>query len=306
MSGWLKRRPALVLTAAIFAVWFFWGATPAGMRLAMLSFPPFVMATFRFAIAGSVIWIVAAAIGRGRPTHAVLRGAFVSGFLLLFLGNGLMTWALQYLPTGLNALLISIAPVWLALIEWGYARIVPARFALIGMLLGISGIAVLFGPKSAGLLPLVPSLAAIGSSVCWACGSAVQRHARSDNPVLSTALQMLFGSAMFAVEAFVVGDWARWHVHALQPIGVLGLAWLITCGSLISYPAFIYTMRHAGTALATTYAYVNPLVTIVLGMLLFRERFTAAEAIAAVVILAGVALMMVPLRNEPAVVARVA
>ncbi len=235
-----------------------------------------------------------------------MRNALVSGFLLLFLGNGMMTWALQYLPTGLNALLVSIAPVWLAIIEWGYVRIVPPRLAIAGMLLGISGIAVLFGPKSATALPLIPALAAIGSSLCWALGSAVQRHARPDNPILSTSLQMLFAAAMFAVEAAVLGEWSSWDVHAMQPASVLGLAWLIVLGSLISYPAFIYTMRHADAALATTYAYVNPLVTIGLGMLLFHEQFSVAEAFAAIVILGGVALMMRPMRSDPAVVSRVA
>jgi drug/metabolite transporter (DMT)-like permease len=306
MSAAAARVPRpLVLAAAIFAVWFFWGATPAGMRLAMSSMPPFVMAAVRFAIAGSVIFAFAAIIGRARPTAAIVRNALVSGFLLLFLGNGMMSWALQYLPTGLNALLVSIAPVWLALIEWCYARIVPPKLAIAGMLLGISGIAVLFGPKSATALPLIPALVAIGSSVCWALGSAVQRHARPDNPILSTSLQMLFAAAMFAVEAAALGEWTSWDVRAMQPVAVLGLAWLIVCGSLISYPAFIYTMRHADAALATTYAYVNPLVTIGLGMLLFHEQLGASEAFAGVIILGGVALMMLPLRNDPAVVSRV-
>jgi len=299
------KTNALALAAAIFAVWFFWGATPAGMRLAMVSLPPFVMATFRFAVAGSMIWAFAAVIGRGRPTVPIVRNALVSGFLLLFLGNGMMAWALQYLPTGLNALLFAVAPAWLALIEWGYARIVPARLAMAGMALGVAGIGVLFGPKSTGLFPLVPALVAIASSICWAVGSAVQRHARPENPVLSTALQMLFGAVMFAVEAAVVGDWTRWD-HTMQPTAMLGLVWLIVTGSLISYPAFIYTMRHAGAALATTYAYVNPLVTIALGMALFHETFTTQEAIAGAIILAGVALMMVPAGRSSRLTKRVA
>lgn len=289
-----KPGNPLALGAAIFAVWIFWGAVPAGMRLAMISLPPFVMATFRFAVAGAVIWAVAIALGRGRPTRAMLRQAIVSGFFLLFLGNGLMTWALQYLPTGINALLMSIAPVWLALVEWIYARIVPARIALVGMALGIAGTAVLFAPHDAGSFPLVPALVALASSVSFAIGSAVQRHAPPANAVLATALLMLAAAAMFAIEAAFVGDWGRWGARALQPAAVLGLAWIITCGSLISYPAYIYTMRHASSALATTYAYVNPLVTIGLGMLLFGERFTAGEALAAAIVLPGVVLMVLP------------
>ncbi len=288
------RRHALALGAAIVAVWFFWGAVPAGMRLAMLSLPPYVMATFRFAVAGAVIWAVALALGRGRPTAAMLRYAVVSAFFLLFLGNGLMTWSLQYLPTGINALLMSIAPVWLALVEWIYARIVPGRIALAGMLLGIAGTAVLFGPHDAGAFPLVPAAVALASSVCFAIGSAIQRHAPPANGVLSTALLMLAAAVMLGIEAAVVGDWARWGGHALQPAAIFGLAWIIVCGSLVSYPAYLYTMRYADAALATTYAYVNPLVTIGLGMLLFGERFTVPEAVAAALMLAGVVLMVLP------------
>lgn len=288
-------RPAgnpVALALAVFAVWFLWGATPAGMRLAMGTMPPFVMATVRFFVAGTIVCGVAAALGRARPTKRALWNALVSGFLLLFLGNGLMTWGLQYLPTGLSAILMSLSPIWLALIEFGWANIVPSRVAMAGMVLGVAGIAVLFQPRTLATLPLYPLLIALLSSVCWAVGSAYQRHARSENPLLATGLQMIFAAAMFALEAAVVGDWGRWDPRATTMSSMLGLVWLIVSGSLISFPAFVYMMRHAGTALASTYAYVNPLVTIALGMLLFHERFTAPEGIAAGVILTGVALMM--------------
>jgi len=222
----------------------------------------------------------------------LMWNALVNGFLLLFLGNGLMTWGLQFLPTGLSGILMSLSPIWLALIEFAWANVVPSRLALAGMALGIAGIAVLFQPRSLATLPLFPVLIALLSSMFWALGSAYQRHARSENPLFSTGLQMLFGAVMFALEALAVGDWSRWNPRATTMTSLFGLVWLIVTGSLISYPAFVYTMRHAGTALASTYAYVNPVVTIVLGMLLFHERFTAPEGIAAAVILAGVALMM--------------
>jgi drug/metabolite transporter (DMT)-like permease len=287
-----RSRP-LVLGAAVAATWLLWGSTPAGMRVAMTTFPPFVMATFRFAIAAVVIWLVAAALGRGRPTRAMLLHAAASAVVLVLLGNGLMTWSLQYLPTGVSALLMALSSVWFAGIEFAYARVVPRPTALAGMALGIVGIALLFAPRDLALLPLYPAAIGLLSGVFWAAGSALQRYHPPENAVLSTALQLGFGSVLFALEALVVGDWQRWNPHATTAASLGGLGWLVFSGSLISYPAFIYTTRNAPLALATSYAYVNPLVTIALGMLLFHERLSADESIAALAILAGVALMVI-------------
>lgn len=287
------------MVAAIVVVWFFWGATPAGMRLAMNAMPAYVMATLRFCIAGGIIAGIALAAGSGLPTRAMWRNALVSAVLLMLLGNGLMTWSLQYLPTGMNGILVSLAPIWLALLEFASARIVPTRLAVLGMALGVSGMLLLFAPSSLATLPFVPALVAVLSSVFWGAGSAYQRHARTGSALLATGLQMLLGSGLFAIEAWLLGDWARFDPRAVPPSALFGLAWIIFAGSLLSYPAFIYTMRHAGAALATTYAYVNPMVTVGLGMLLFGERFTPVEGLAAAVILTGVALMVVPARVKP-------
>ena len=291
------KRVRLRLFLAIAAVWVLWGSTYAGMHVALGSLPPFAMAAMRFTVAGLILWVIAAAFGEGRPSLATVRNALITGALLLLLGNGVMAWTVQFLPTGLNALLVSVAPIWMAAIDFAWKRRVPTRMAMIGMALGLIGMAVLLGPRSSASFPLVPAAIAVLGSVAWALGSIYQRYVVAEAPMLATALQMFFGGLLLAIEAALTGQWQQVHLATVTPAAWLALAWLVVCGSLIGYSAYLYTIRHAPTALASTYAYVNPLVAVVLGIVLFHERLTVLEGVAGAIIVAGVALMMVPSRG---------
>ncbi len=139
------------------------------------------------------------------------------------------------------------------------------------------------------------------ASISWAFGSIYQRRAgRSDNLLLATALQMLAGGLLLALEAALTGEWRAFDVHAVSLASLGGFLWLVVFGSLIAYSAFLYTMQHATTALASTYAYVNPLVAVVLGFLFFGEHLSPLQALASAIILVGVALMMLPARQPQA------
>ncbi len=292
-----RSRLDLKLIVAVAAVWLLWGSTFAGIRFAVATIPPFSMAAVRFLLAGTILLAFCALRGRARPARGDLVDAAVTGATLLLIGNGTTAWTVQFLPTGINSLLLSLTPVWMALIAfvWGGER--PTRLAVGGMLLGFAGLALLLQPKATGAIPLVPALVALLASVSWAFGSIYQRRApRSQNLALATALQMLFGGAFLALEALVFGQWRELDVHAITAASLGGVAWLIVFGSLFAYSAFLYTMQRASTALASTYAYVNPIVAVILGMLLFHEHFTPIEALASAIILAGVALMMLPAR----------
>ena len=287
------------LVVAIGAVWVFWGSTFAGIRFALGSVPPFAMASARFLLAGAILYAICALRGRARATRADVVRAAVTGASLLLVGNGTTAWVVQYLPTGITSLLLSLTPVWMAIIAFAWGRERPARLAIAGMLLGFAGLALLLQPKATSALPLWPAVLAVVASVAWSFGSVYQRRApKADNLVLVTALQMLFGGALLAVQAAFFGDWRALDVHAITGAAWGGFAWLVVFGSLIAYSAYLYTMQSASTALASTYAYVNPIVAVVLGMVLFHERFTPLEAVASTVILAGVALMMVPARAK--------
>ena len=294
-------RVDLRLVAAIGAVWLFWGSTFAGIRYALVSMPPFAMASARFLLAGAILYAICALRGRARATRADVVRAAITGASLLLIGNGTTAWAVQFLPTGITSLLLSLAPVWMAIIAFVWGRERPSRLAVAGMLLGFAGLALLLQPKATSALPLWPAVVAVLASVSWSFGSIYQRRApKSDNLLVVTALQMLFGGALLAVEAAVFGDWRALDVHAITGASLGGFAWLVLFGSLFAYSAYLYTMQSANTALASTYAYVNPIVAVLLGMLLFHERFTPLEAVASAVILAGVGLMMVPARSRSA------
>jgi len=294
-------RIDLRLVVAVGAVWLFWGSTLAGIRYALGSMPPFAMVSMRFLLAGAVLYAICILRGRGRASRGDLVRAAVTGASLLLIGNGTTAWSVQYLPTGITSLLLSMSPVWMAIIAFAWGRERPTRLAVAGMLLGFAGLALLLQPKATSALPLWPAVVAVLASVSWSFGSIYQRRApKTDDLMRATALQMLFGGALLAVEAAVFGDWRALDVHAITGASLGGFAWLVIFGSLFGYSAYLYTMQSASTALASTFAYVNPIVAVVLGMLLFHERFTPLEAVASTVILAGVALMMVPPRRAPA------
>ena len=283
--------------AAVAAVWILWGSTFAAMRYVVATVPPFVMASGRFLLAGSILYAICLLRGRARPTRDDVVNAAVTAVILLLFGNGVTAWTVQFLPTGINSLLLSLSPVWMAIIAFAWGGERPTRLAIVGMVLGFAGLALLLQPKATSALPLWPALLALLSSISWAFGSVYQRRiAKSSSLVLSTALQMLFGGLLLGIAATVFGEWRTFDVHAIAAASWGGFAWLVVFGSLIAYSAYLYTMQTASTALASTYAYVNPIVAVILGMLLFHERFTPLEALASTIIIIGVVLMMVPPR----------
>ncbi|MBV8750578.1 MAG: EamA family transporter [Candidatus Eremiobacteraeota bacterium] len=287
----------LRLVVAVAVVWILWGSTFAGMRLAVGTIPPFVMAGTRFLLAGAILYAICALRGRARPSRDDLVRGAVTGATLLLLGNGMTAWTVQFLPTGINSLLLSLTPVWMALIAfvWGGER--PTRLAIVGMVLGFVGLALLLQPKATGAIPLWPAVVALLASVSWAFGSIFQRRlGTSGNLVMQTALQMLFGGAFLAIEALLFGQFNGFDVHAVSASSLAGFVWLVLFGSIIAYSAYLYTMQAASTALASTYAYVNPVAAVIIGMLLFHEHLTVLESVAATIILVGVALMMIPKR----------
>jgi drug/metabolite transporter (DMT)-like permease len=268
------------------------------MRYAVATIPPFAMASLRFTVAGLILYAFCALRGHWRFGRADLVRASVTGATLLLLGNGVSAWTVQYLPTGINSLLLSLVPAWMALIAFVWGRERPTRTALVGMLLGFGGMALLLQPRAGGALPPWPATLAVLASVAWAFGSIYQRRAsRGGDLLLATALQMTVGGVMIGLEAALFGEWRALDVHAISAASWLGLAWLIVFGSLFGYSAYLYTMQAADTALASTYAYINPMVSVLLGVVLFHERFTPLEALAGAITLGGVALMMVPARR---------
>jgi drug/metabolite transporter (DMT)-like permease len=289
------------LIVALGTVWLVWGSTFAGMRAAVATIPPFAMASSRFLLAGALLYGVCVLRGKARFGRDDLVRATITGGTLLFLCNGMTAWTVQFMPTSVNSLLLSLAPIWMVVFAffWGGER--PRATTVVGMLIGLAGLAWLLAPQSGGRIPLFPAVVSVLAAASWGFGSVAQRRlGKPQSFVLATSLQMLIGGALIAIEAACLGEWRALDVHAIAATSWLGFGWLVVFGSLAGYSAYLYTMQYASTALASTYGYVNPIVAVALGMLLFHEHFTPAEAVAGAIIIASVALMMLPARPTTA------
>ena len=297
------KAPAWEIWVALTSVYIIWGSTYLGIRLAIDTIPPFLMATVRFVIAGTLLYLFRRWRGDPAPRPHEWRSAAVVGLCLIAGGNGAVVWAEQRVPTGLTALLIGMTPLWIVALDWlrpfhrlrgGPGGQRPATQALFGVLIGFVGVVMLIGLNALGGLGGVDPLGALAlvlGTLLWASGSLYNRTARlPQSPLMGTAMEMLAGAGGLLVLSFMTGDWGKLDVAAVSTKSVLAVAYLIVFGSWVAYSAYVWLLRVAPTPLVSTYAYVNPVVAIALGSLFIGERIAPRELIAAAFILAAVVL----------------
>ena len=283
----------LPVLLALLCVWICWGATYAGMHAATASFPPFVMSAIRFGISGAIIYVIALARGEVVPTRSEWRAALVTGASLLVFGNTLIAWSTHLMPSGVSALIVSLSPAFMLGFDALLVGARPTRFAIVGVIIGFAGLCLLIGPQwGHGLPPLAAMLALIGT-IAWAFGTIYSRRFGGGRLFISVAMQMLMGSVMLGICALVLGEWRTFHLAAVTPSAYDGIGFLIV-GGLIAYCAFLYLVQRAPTAIVSTYAYVNPIIAVILGIWLFHERVSGGSAVAIAVIIVGVACMVLP------------
>ena len=293
------KGDAIRLGLALFAVWVFWGSTFAGMRVAIAAMPVFAMVASRFLVAGLVLLAFAMLRGGVRITRHDLTRATITGITLLLVGNSLSTWSIQFIPIGVASLLVSLSPVYMTLFDFVLYRNRPTRLAVFGMTLGFAGMLLFALPKSSGHLPLLPTAVIVLGSMSWAFGSIYQRRVgAASNLLVATALQMIVGGFLTGIVSLALGELHGFRLEAITLSAWLGWLYLVIFGSLAGYVAYLYTMQHAPTALASSYAYVNPLIAVGLGIAFFHEAFTPIEAVAGAVIVVGVSLMMLPKKRS--------
>ena len=291
------------LLASFAAVYVIWGSTYLAISYAEASIPPLLMAGARFLIAGALLYGWARLRGAGRPARVHWGSALIVGGLLLFGGNGGVVIAEQTIPSGLAALLVSTVPLWMALIEGlrpGGRR--PNLPVAIGLGIGFGGVALLVGPRGfGGGGSLAGMLIVVGAAVCWAVGSLYSRSVRMPaSPLMGNAIEMLAGGALLLVVALITGEGGRLHLEQVTLRSALALAYLVIFGSLIAFTAYIWLLRHAPVAHVSTYAYVNPVVALLLGIAFNGERPTPLTLLAAAVILAAV-VVITTFRDRPSV-----
>ena len=284
------------IIAAFASIYLVWGSTYLAISYAVQTIPPFLMGGLRFLISGAALYAWARYRGAGRPTRIHWRNAIIAGAFLLLGGNGAVVWAEQFVPSGLTALLVSILPFWLVIIEWVRPpRRRPHGAVLIGLILGFIGIVVLVGPGNIGghgdVRP-IGALVLILGSLSWAIGSFYSRDAElPQSGLLTTGMEMLGGGALLLIVGALTGELSQFDIHRVSRESAIGLAYLITFGSLLGFTSYIWLLDKVSPARLGTYAYVNPIVAVVLGWAIAGERLSVRTAVAAAIVICAVALI---------------
>lgn len=282
---------------ALFSIYIIWGSTYLAIQFAIESMPPFLMASLRFLLAGGILFIWRILAGDTPPQPIHWRSTIVIGLFLLMGGNGGVVWAEQRVPSGIASVLIGATPLWMVLLDAirpGGNR--PQTKTMLGTLLGFSGIIFLIGPFEAqsmeGSIDLIGAMVLLLAAMLWATGSIYGRQAQLPaSPLLTTGMEMLAGGVGLFVLGTVSGEWNRLDIQAIQPSSILGFLYLIFFGSLVAYSAYSWLLRVAPIPLIATYAYVNPLVAIFLGVVIANEPFTFRTLISTFIIVGAVALI---------------
>ena len=294
----------LVVTAFA-AVYILWGSTYLAIRIGIESLPPLILAGFRHLTAGLILYPLFRGTSGNRPTAINWRTALVTGFLLLFVGNGGVSWAEQIVPSGVTALLVATVSLWLVIVDWlrpGGLRPVPK--VLFGLLLGFGGLALLVGPANLGGSGRVDPRGAVVlvvASLAWASGSIYAKHAgMPSSPMLGVAMQSLCGGVILLLTALLTGEFHNFHFASVSLRSWLALAYLIAFGSAIGFSAYLYILGKSSPARVATYAFVNPVVALFLGWLIADESISLRTVLAAAVILTAVILVITAPHRAPA------
>ena len=282
---------------ALLSLYIVWGSTYLAIRFAVETIPPFFMAGTRFLVSGAILFIWRRTAGDALPSKRQWRSTAIVGIFLLLGGNGLVSFAEQYVPSGIAALIIGSMPLWMVTIEaLRPGGVKPNWLTILGLLIGFGGIFLLVGPSELTgnghtLDPLGVS-ALLAAAFLWSVGSIYSRGAdMPKSSLMSTSAQMLVGSLALFIVSGLTGELNEFSFASVSLNSWLGLLYLITIGSLIGFVSYGWLLQNAPVSLVATYAYVNPLVAVFLGAWLANETINARILIAGLVIVGSVALI---------------
>jgi drug/metabolite transporter (DMT)-like permease len=293
---------------ALLALYIVWGSTYLAIRFAVDTIPPFLQAGLRFLISGLILVIWRRAAGDEMPSLKQWRSLAIVGTLLLLGGNGLVSFAEQRIASGVAALIIGTVPLWLVLIEAirpGGVR--PSWRALIGLIVGFGGIYLLIGPSELTgkfQFDILGTLTLITAAFLWSLGSIYSRSAElPKSALMTTGAEMLAGSIPIFIVSILFGELKSFSFAQVSGQSWLALLYLITFGSMVGFVAYIWLLQNAPVSLVATYAYVNPLVAVLLGSWFAQESLTARTLFAAGIIIGSVVFInsarQVKVKTEP-------
>jgi drug/metabolite transporter (DMT)-like permease len=294
------RASLPAIWSALIVVYLIWGSTYLAIRYAVETTPPFLMAAVRFIISGGFLYTLRRFKGDPRPEAAEWRSAVIIGIFLLVGGNGGVAWAEQFVTSSLAALLVATVPLWMVLIDTlRPAGQRPGLTAVAGILIGFVGVVLLIGSAAsrADAANFAGAIVLLLASLSWSTGSIYGKSAKLPaSQLLGTGMQMLAGGAALMLLALLRGEWSDFELAAVSPRSALALAYLTVIGSS-AFVAYVWLLRVAPTPLVATYAYVNPLVAVLLGYFLARESMTVHTLLAAGLIIGSVVLVSTPRRE---------
>lgn len=279
---------------ALLALYIVWGSTYLAIRVTIETIPPFFHAGIRFLISGLILIIWQWAAGQALPTRRQWRDTAIIGTLLLLGGNGLVSWAEQFIPSGIAALVIASSPMFLTIGEAIRPNgVKPNWQGIVGLLIGFAGIFILIGPAevTGNTSELNPFgvVALLSACLLWATGSMVSKSVDlPKSSLMNTGAQMLMGSLGLFIVSLITGELNGWDVTAVSSRSLLGLSYLILVGSLIGFASYGWLLQNAPISLVSTYAYVNPIVAVFLGTWLAHEALEPRIWLAASIIVGAV------------------
>ncbi len=293
MVNQMKTR----IWAPLIAIYLAWGSTYLAIHYAVQTIPPFFMTGIRFLVAGLILYTWRRMAGDPAPTKAQWRSGAIIGTLLLVGGIGGVSWAEQYVPSGVSALIVAATPLWIVLIEAVRPHgSRPTRLTLIGVLVGLAGIIILIDAGKTTGQPhgynLWAVLVLLLSALSWSIGSIYSHQAHvPESALLGTGIQLIAGSAGSFLVGLIAGEARQLNLGSVTWQSLGGLAYLIVVGSLIGFVCYTWLLREAPTTLVVTYAYVNPLIAVLLGSLVAHEPLTSRVLLATPLILLAVVLI---------------
>ena len=293
------RPSALKLWAAMLTLYVVWGSTYLGIAVSIQTIPPFYMGAIRFAIAGTVLLAWEILRHRGEltwPSRREWRDSAIVGVLLLGFGNGFVALGERTVPSGIAAILIAMMPLWLAVFGWLYFRERLPRIVVLGVVIGLVGVALLVWPVGAGAnaFDAFGIVVLMLSPIAWSHGSLFSARAAHlpPRPLVATSLQMLIAAVVLGVIGSLSGELGTFHPEAISAPSLIALTYLIVIGSMLAFNAYAWLLRNAPLSLIGTYAYVNPVVAVALGAIFLAEPISLRTVVAAAVILAAVAMIV--------------